>query len=111
MLRNCRKNLLGGLTFSRVLIAGAAGLDPALCIAVPVGHGLGQVRQLVGLNEGASRKADERLKRENAHEGTHPAPSRGIGERVQVDQRNEGRNKGRKRQDDTSKRHQKANFN
>ena len=42
------------------MIAGAAGLDPALCIAVPVGHGLEEVRQLVGSNEGASRKADER---------------------------------------------------
>ena len=43
------------------MVAGAAGLDPALCIAVPVGHGLGEVRQLVGSNEGASRK-DRRRK-------------------------------------------------
>ena len=84
MLRNCRKNSLGGLTFSRALVAGAAGLDPALCIAVPVGHGLEEVRQLVGSNEGASRKADERQKRKNAHEGTRPAPSRGMRERVQA---------------------------
>ena len=45
------------------MVAGVAGLDPTLCIAVPVGHGLGEVRQLVGSNEGASRKADERQKK------------------------------------------------
>ena len=40
--------------FSRALIAGAVGLDPALCIVVPMGHRLEEVRQLVGSNEGAS---------------------------------------------------------
>ena len=47
--------------FSRALVAGTASLDPALCIAVPVGHRLEEVRQLVGSNEGASQK-DRRRK-------------------------------------------------
>ena len=34
--------------------------------------------------KGASQKADERQKRKNAHEGTRPAPSRGMRERVQA---------------------------
>ena len=85
------QDLLGGLTFSRALVAGAAGLDPALCIAVPVGHELEEVRQLVGSNEGASRKNRRRAEegktlartdeRKNAREGTCLAPSRGMRER------------------------------
>ena len=78
------KNSLGALSFTRALVTGAAGLDPALRIAVPEGHGLGEVRQLVGSNEGASRKADERQKKEKHSRGHLPAPSRGMRERLQA---------------------------
>ena len=49
------------MSFIRALVTSAAGLDPTLSISVPEGHGLGEVRQLVGSNEGASRK-DRRRK-------------------------------------------------
>ena len=55
------RNSTRGLSFTRGLVIGVAGLDLGLCIAIPVGHGLGEVRQLVGLNEGDSRK-DRRRK-------------------------------------------------
>ena len=54
------------------------GPDLALCIAVPEGHGLGEVRQLLGSNEGGSREGREE---KNAREGTCLAPSRGMRER------------------------------
>ena len=57
------KNSLRGLLFTRALVTGAAGLDPALRIMVPMGNGLGEVRQLVGSNEGASRKTGKTLTR------------------------------------------------
>ena len=53
-------------------------LDLALCIAVPEGHGLGEMRQLSGSNEGGSREGREK---KNAREGTCLAPSRGMRER------------------------------
>ena len=53
-------------------------LDLALCIAVPEGHGLGEMRQLSGSNEGGSREGREE---KNAREGTCLAPSRGMRER------------------------------
>ena len=43
------------------LVIGDAGLDLVLLIAIPVGNGSGEVRQLVGSNEGASRK--ERMRK------------------------------------------------
>ena len=55
-----------------------SSLDLALCIAVPVGHRLGEVRQFLGSNEGGSR---EGRKEKNAREGTCLAPSRGMQER------------------------------
>ena len=60
-------------------------LDPALHIVVPEGHGSGEMRQLVGSNEGASRKNRRKAeKRKNARKGTCLAPSRGMREREQV---------------------------
>ena len=53
-------------------------LNWALCIAVPEGHGLGEMRQLSGSNEGGSRDGREK---KNACEGTCLAPSRGTRER------------------------------
>ena len=47
-------------------------LDLALCIAVPEGHGLEEMRQLSGLNEGGSREGKEK---KNAREGTCLVPS------------------------------------
>ena len=52
VLRNCKKFVR---KLARRLIV-HPGLDPALHIAVPEGHGLGEVRQLVSSNKGASRK-------------------------------------------------------
>ena len=50
-------------------------LDPALHIAVPEGHGLGEMRQLVGSNEGASRESRRKAeRRKNDREGTLPSP-------------------------------------
>ena len=46
---------------TRGLVIGVAGLDSVLHIAIPVGHGSGEVCRLVGSNEGASRK-DRRRK-------------------------------------------------
>ena len=43
------------------MVIGAAGLNSVLCVVIPVGHGPGEVRQLVGWDEGASRK-DRRRK-------------------------------------------------
>ena len=60
MLRNCKKFVKRFIVHPGLVI-GAAGLGPVLCAAIPVGHGLGEVRQLVGSNEGASRK-DRRRK-------------------------------------------------
>ena len=54
------------------------GPDLALCIAVPEGHGLGEVSQLLGSNEGGSREGREE---KNAREGTCLAPSQGMQER------------------------------
>ena len=56
------------------MVTGAVDLDPALRIAVPEGHGLGEVHQLVSSNEGASIKIDECKKRKNAHEGLSRSP-------------------------------------
>ena len=63
MLRNC-KNFVR--EFARRFVIHPS-LDPALCIAVPVGHGLGEMRQLSGSNEGGSREGREK---KNAREGT-----------------------------------------
>ena len=43
------------------MVIGIAGLDSVLRVTMPLGHGPGEVRQLVGSNEGASRK-DRRRK-------------------------------------------------
>ena len=56
-------------------------LDLALCIAVPEGHRLGEMRQLPGSNEGDSLEGREK---KNAREVTCLAPSRGMREREQV---------------------------
>ena len=48
------------------------GPDSTLRVVVPEGHGLGEVRQLLGSNEGGSR---EGRKEKNAREGTCLAPS------------------------------------
>ena len=45
------------------MVIGTAGVDSVLRVAIPMGHGLGEVRQLVGSNEGASRKAEEKQKK------------------------------------------------
>ena len=74
MLRNCRKfvsKCARGFDVN-------PNLDLALCIAVPEGHGLGEMCQLSGLNEGDSQKGREK---KNAREGTYLAPSRGMRER------------------------------
>ena len=68
LLRNCEK-------FVRGCARGFAvhpSLDLALCIAVPDGHGLGEMCQLSGSNEGGSREGREK---KNAREGTCLAPS------------------------------------
>ena len=68
LLRNCKK-------FVRGCARGFAvhpSLDLALCIAVPEGHGLEEMCQLSGSNEGGSREGREK---KNAREGTCLAPS------------------------------------
>ena len=77
-------------------------LDLALCIAVPEGHGLGEVRQFLGSNEGGSREGREE---KNAREGTCLAPSRGMRER-EHEQARAGKC-GKRRGDQISKEHQK----
>ena len=74
MLRNCKKFVR---KLARRLIVHPS-LDPALHIAVPEGHGLGEMCQLSGSNEGDSREGREK---KNAREGTCLAPSRGMRER------------------------------
>ena len=77
-LRNCKKFVR---KLARRLIVHPS-LDPALHITVPEGHGSGEMRQLMGSNEGASRKNRRKAeKRKNAREGTCLAPSRGMRER------------------------------
>ena len=80
MLRNCKKIVR---EFARRFVVHPS-LDPALCIAVPVGHGLGEMRQLSGSNEGGSREVREK---KNAREGTCLAPlARYARERTRVNQ-------------------------
>ena len=94
LLRNCKKFVRGCARGFAVL----QSLDLALCIAVPEGHGLGEVCQLVGPNEDASRKNRRRQKnsrraeeRKNSREGTCLAPSRGMREREHEQTRAEKR--------------------
>ena len=78
VLGNCKK-LVRRLA-TRLIVH--PSLDPVLRIAIPEEHGLGEVRQLVGANEDASRKNRRRAEeRKYAREGTYLAPSRGMGER------------------------------
>ena len=79
-------------------------LDLALCIAVPEGHGLEEMRQLSSSNEGGSR---EGRGKKNAREGTCLAPSRGMREREHEQTRAEkcGRRLGNQIRNDT-----KSNF-
>ena len=74
LLRNCKKFVR---ECARRFVVHPS-LDLALCVAVPVGHGLGEMRQLSGSNEGGSREGREK---KNAREGTCLAPSRGMRER------------------------------
>ena len=53
-------------------------LDPALHIAVPEGHRLGEMCQLAGSNEGGSREGREKEKRSRGH---LPSPRREVCER------------------------------
>ena len=79
MLRNCKNSLGGALGF-----AVRPSLDLALCIAVPEGHELGEVRQLLGSKEGGSREGREE---KNAREGTCLAPlARYARERTRANQ-------------------------
>ena len=78
LLGNCKK-IIRGCTKG---FAVHPSLDLALCIAVPEGHGLGEMRQLAGSNEGGSREGREK---KNAHEGTYLA--RYARERTRVNQR------------------------
>ena len=71
LLRNCKK-------FVRGHVRGFAvhpNLDLALCIAVLEGHGLGEMQQLPGSDEGGLREGREK---KNARDGTCLAPSRGM---------------------------------
>ena len=71
MLRNCKK-FVRKLARRLVILPSP---DPALHIAVPEGHGLGEMRQLVVSNEGASRESRQKAEiRKNAREGTCLAP-------------------------------------
>ena len=74
LLGNCKKFVRGRTKRFAV----HPSLDLALCITVPEGHGLGEMRQFLGLNEGASREGKEE---KNVREGTCLAPSRGMRER------------------------------
>ena len=74
LLRNCQKFVRGCARGFAV----HSNLDLALCIMVPEGHGLGEMCQLSGSNEGDSREGREK---KNAREGTCLAPSRGMRER------------------------------
>ena len=57
-LRNCEKLVRKCVK----KIAVHPGPDLALCIAVPEGHGLGEVRQLLGSKEGGSREGRKEKK-------------------------------------------------
>ena len=98
MLRNCKKFVR---EFARRFVVHTS-LDLALCIAVPEGHGLGEVRQILGSNEGGSREGREE---KNAREGTCLAPSRGMREREHEQTRAE--KCGKRRGNQISKEHQK----
>ena len=67
-LRNCKKFVKRFIVHPGLVI-GTAGLDPMLCVAIPVGHGLGEVHQFAGSHEGASRKANERQNKEKRSRG------------------------------------------
>ena len=77
-------------------------LDLAPCITVSEGHGLGEMRQLSGSNEGGSREGREK---KNAREGTCLAPSRGMREREH--ERTRAGKCGKRRGNRISKEHQK----
>ena len=96
------------MSFTRALVTGVAGLDPVLHITVAEGYGLGEVRQLVGSNEGASRKADERQKKEKHSRGHLPAPSRGMRERVHATLKTETETEGNETK---SAKNTRSNFN
>ena len=83
MLRNCKKIVR---KLARRLIAHPS-LDLALHITVPEGHGLGEVRQLVGSNEDAREKIDEGQRRGKGKCSRRDLPSplaRCARERTQV---------------------------
>ena len=88
-------------------------LDLALCIAVPEGHGLEEMRQLSSLNEGGSREGREN---KNAREGTCLAPSRGMREREHEQTRagkcgkRRGNQIGKEHQKETSIKEKRANY-
>ena len=65
MLKNCKKFVR---ELARRFVVHPS-LDPALHIPVPEGHGLGEMRQLAGSNEGGSREGKEKR---NAREGAAP---------------------------------------